>query len=92
MAVSRGFIEQLALVEFFTQRNSPGYPPEGVRKVRDSLLLTPSFGAVFYMRVDLGFPASRDDSQDNHPSQSHAGESERCHDFGRIQLRIPVVL
>ena len=65
MAVSRGLIEAMALVEFYTQRNAPGYPPEGVRKVRDSLLLTPSFGAIFYMRVDLGFPAARDDTQDN---------------------------
>lgn len=56
-SASYGAVEQLALAEWYTVGN--------VLRVRDSLLLTPSFGAIWYTGLDLGFPAVRDQVSDN---------------------------
>lgn len=53
-----GAFEQMALVETYVGS-------DGLTTVRDSFRLTPSFGAVYYQTVDLGFPDVRSSVQDN---------------------------
>lgn len=53
-----GAVEQLALVETYVGT-------DGLTRVRDSFRFTPSFGAVYYDSVDLGFPEVRGSSQGN---------------------------
>jgi hypothetical protein len=56
--VSAGAIKQLALVETYED-------DFGVIRVLDSFRITPSFGAVWYRSLDIGFPAVRTSSQEN---------------------------
>lgn len=51
-AAPRGAIEQLALVDVYTGN--------GLVKVRDSLLLTPSFGVIWYTSFDPGVPTVKE--------------------------------
>jgi hypothetical protein len=53
-----GAFTEIALVETFYDPSSQS------TKVRNSFLVTPSFGAVWYRTVDLGFPSVRESVQD----------------------------
>lgn len=53
-----GAFAQLALAEVYTDL-------DGIVRVKDSLAITPSFGAIWYQQVDLGFPSVRTSAQDN---------------------------
>lgn len=54
-----GAIKQLALVETYVE------PVSRLLKVNDSFPITPSFGAVWYRTLDLGFPDTRSSVQEN---------------------------
>lgn len=54
-----GAVKQLALVETYVE------PVSRLLKVNDSFPITPSFGAVWYRTLDLGFPDTRSSSQEN---------------------------
>lgn len=62
-------MRQLALVESYID------PVTARIKVRDSFRVTPSFGAVFYRSLDLGFPDVRSAVQDNPQSDGTYDET-----------------
>jgi hypothetical protein len=63
-----GAYRQMALVETYVD-------VDGVIKVRDSFRITPSFGAVYYQSVDMGFPDVRASVQDNPQSDGTYDET-----------------
>lgn len=79
---NHGAMEQLALVEW--------YEVGGVWKVRDSLLITPTFGAIWYQDFDLGFPEIRSSSQDN-PDSDGTYDTTSYHGARAVSLAVTVV-
>ena len=53
-----GSVQEMALAEIYKD------PRDNLFKVRRSLLLTPSFGAIWYTSVDFGFPSVREAATD----------------------------
>ncbi len=83
-------VDALALVEFFNDRSSPEYSRFGVRRVRDSLRITPSFGAIWYTDLDLGFPEIRADVQEN-PEADGSYDTTAFHGARSVALTVRVL-
>lgn len=65
-----GAIKQLALVETYIDATTR------LIKVNDSFPITPSFGAVWYRTLDLGFPSTRASVQENPQSDGTHDETQ----------------
>lgn len=82
MAVTEGHFEEIALVEI--------YEDENLNKVQDSLLITPSFGAIWYTDLDFGYPTIRESVSDL-PDDSGTYDETRYHGSRSVSLSLVVL-
>lgn len=74
-----GSFHQVALAETYVD------PRDGTIRVNDSLSITPSFGAIWYRTIDLGFPDVRTSMQER-PEADGAFDETRFHGSRSLSL------
>lgn len=84
MSDIRGSVQEMALVE--TRREVLS----GLYMVRRSLKLTPSFGAIWYNSLDLGFPEVREASRNN-PDSSGTYDETAYHGARSVAIELTVL-
>lgn len=83
MVIQQGQLEELGLVEHYVT-------PLGNIAVQESLRLTPSWGAIWYQELDLGFPTIKEATFD-YPDSDGAFDTTQHHGGRAVSLTLTVL-